>query len=517
MTEPTGHCPFVGLKQNRAIRFSSPTPEHRCYVSGEPGDIPVDQTSFCLSRGHVQCPLYMGLNVPTTQAPPLLPASEPADVGLGGWLASLPARDRAIYALMLGMLALIVLLYLAAGLQSLGFIRNPLAANPTSVSTAPATTTPDAPSATAAPPSPTTAPTTPPTPTGLPTSTPAPRPTTAPTEPVVLPPTAVPSVPTAAPVLSPTDVPPTTIPTTAVVPTRVPPTAVAATRAPATAVPPTRVPSTAVPPQATNRVVWLYFADATGSLYVPVQRSVPVADDRVAEAAVRALVAGPRDGLERLLLPDAQLLGIAIRDATATVNFDRPPNGAGDDRGIYAIVLTLTHLPEIERVQLQVNGKPYGIGDGRAIPRPIVNPLNPDRLPFDANQTEFLPIYYPTTNGSHTVRIIRLVPKTREVAAGTVNALLEGPGEYDYAVKRVIPQDTYLLRLALEGDIATVDFSAPFATAGERDAAVQTVVQSLTALRNIAGVRVLVEGRSLSEYWGDSYGKVFPRPLINPE
>ncbi len=54
------HCPYLGLRQNRAIRFASPTSEHRCYVSGEAQDIPVDQRTHCLSINHLSCPLYTG-------------------------------------------------------------------------------------------------------------------------------------------------------------------------------------------------------------------------------------------------------------------------------------------------------------------------------------------------------------------------------------------------------------------------------------------------------------------------
>src|SRR4051812_8207031 len=121
MVEPTGHCPYLGLKQNRAIRFASPTPEHRCYVGGEPIEIPVDQASYCLAQGHIHCPLYMGLSVPTTHDPePMIiegVAVVPA-TGVRGWLATLSRHDRTIYAIMLVMLAAIILIYLFAGLQA---------------------------------------------------------------------------------------------------------------------------------------------------------------------------------------------------------------------------------------------------------------------------------------------------------------------------------------------------------------------------------------------------------------
>src|SRR5689334_22273491 len=127
MTEPNAHCPYLGLKQNRAIRFASPTPEHRCFVSGEPLEIPVDQASYCLAQGHVHCPLYMGLTVPTTGDTPTAiggivtagGALVAPTGGMRGWLATLSPRDRAIYAIMISMLVIIVAIYLLVGLQTL--------------------------------------------------------------------------------------------------------------------------------------------------------------------------------------------------------------------------------------------------------------------------------------------------------------------------------------------------------------------------------------------------------------
>src|SRR5215212_10253708 len=123
MVEPTtGHCPYLGLKQNRAIRFASPTPEHRCYVSGEPLEIPVDQSSYCLAQGHIHCPLYMGLTVPTMSdtTPTLIGgAAVTTTTGVRSWYGTLSARDRAIYTIMIALLLLIVALYLFVGLHSL--------------------------------------------------------------------------------------------------------------------------------------------------------------------------------------------------------------------------------------------------------------------------------------------------------------------------------------------------------------------------------------------------------------
>ncbi|MCX7860633.1 MAG: hypothetical protein N2385_11115, partial [Chloroflexus sp.] len=113
MVEPSGHCPYLGLKQNQAIRFASPTPEHRCYAAGQAQEIPQIepdyQSRYCLSDSHVRCPLYMGMPLPTTSTPlaataqasaspaVLTPVSASPVGGLRAWLADLSPRDRFIY------------------------------------------------------------------------------------------------------------------------------------------------------------------------------------------------------------------------------------------------------------------------------------------------------------------------------------------------------------------------------------------------------------------------------------
>lgn len=266
-----------------------------------------------------------------------------------------------------------------------------------------------------------------------------------------------------------------------------------------------------------NERLWLYFGDPTGTLFVPTQRLVPVEDRKVATAAINALIEGPRNGLERLIDPQTRLSGITISNGLATVNFDRPPHLNGDPRGLYSIVLTLTHFETINRVQFQVNGANIGINGNGPLARPVVNPLNPDNLPVDYAATEFLPTYYLANDGYHTIRIIRMVPKTRQVAEGTVRALIEGPGIYEYAVQRTIPSTTELRSIGINRGIVRVDFSAQFAEAVDRTAAVRTLVESLTTLPGVTGVQIFVEGRSLAEWWSEPYGKVFPKPLINPE
>ena len=108
------HCPYLGLRQNRAIRFAAPTSEHRCYVNGEAQDIPVDQRAHCLSINHLSCPLYTGEWSATTAGA----------VGASGTLA-LPQRgirgrrmnrETVIYLAVLALLATLTIMWLGIGL-----------------------------------------------------------------------------------------------------------------------------------------------------------------------------------------------------------------------------------------------------------------------------------------------------------------------------------------------------------------------------------------------------------------
>jgi spore germination protein GerM len=502
MVEPTGHCPYLGLKQNRAIRFASPTPEHRCYVGGEPIEIPVDQASYCLAQGHIHCPLYMGLSVPTTNDPEPMIVERAMVVpvsGVRGWLATLSRRDRTIYAIMLIMLAAIILIYLFAGLQAFFRPADALGGTTPTITTATAQPVSALPTGAAT--------DVPSTPTDIATSTPSPRPTAEPTQqPLILLPTQVPPLPTAS----------STPITASISVTSTLPTTTSTAAQPTTA--PSSVAATQVPAASTStELVTLYFADATDRLYVPVQRRVTVENNQVALAAVRELIAGPHNGLKRLLLPDAHVLDLQISDGTATVNFDRRPSEVGNDRGLYTIALALTHISTIQRVQLQVNGQNIGVNGSGPIARPTLNPINPDNLPFDVHQTEFLPLYFVAADGQHDIRLIRMVPKTTQVAEGTVRALLDGPSGYSFAVQRVIPEATELRSIRLENGTIIVDFTQPFAQAANRAAAVRTVAESLTTLNTVNGVTFLVEGRSLGELWGQDYAGVFGRRPINLE
>lgn len=109
------HCPYLGLRQNRAIRFATPTPEHRCYVNGEAQEIPVDQRTYCLSINYLSCPLYTGQWSPTTAATAGTGAiAMPRHVSAAGWRG----REPMFYFALAAMAGLILLTLIWVGIYA---------------------------------------------------------------------------------------------------------------------------------------------------------------------------------------------------------------------------------------------------------------------------------------------------------------------------------------------------------------------------------------------------------------
>ncbi len=399
MIKQSNHCPHLGLKQNAAIRFDLPTPEHRCFVHGEAQPIPVAQTQFCLAQEHLNCPLYLGLELPETAANPNSPSR------IQSWQALLAPVDRLIYSLALAALLVIISLYLVLGKQ--------LVTGSTMVAPKPPTYT-------------------------------------------------------------------------------------------------------------------LYFADQTGRVFVTVTRSVTETrrlnnlDDPVvftATLAVQGLLSAPPPHLKRSLAPKTRLLEIKHWHNLLTLNFTQIP---GDKQALQALALTLTDLPGIEQVQIQVKGQNVGINSSPLpLERPLLNLDNPQDLPprYIPKVTLFVKLYY--LLGDYQVCLTRVIPHTQGVARATVSETLAGPGSYAALLSNPIPGGTKLLNVGVQGSIVTVNLSRAFLTAQNRRAAVDALVLGLTGLpigkgdETTTQVEIGVEGQSLNTFWGPSYNGPFERPRLN--
>jgi spore germination protein GerM len=517
MSDGAKHCPYVGLKQNRSIQFSTPTAEHRCYVSGDAMEIPVDQASYCLSQFHTQCPLYMGSSASPKKAVPTTPKSRnqanesrfvpkrdesdsvyvrDVDSDIESQPATaprMPMRTKSsppprtnytvLYGALIAVFVLAGVIYWYAGTmltQKPGESAAVLATDATATTqvfeqlpTVEATAVPVPATATALP----------------------------------APATAVPVAPAVATATVATGAAATPRPTARTVMTYTASPAAATQASGGNAVATTK-PDTQILP------LWLYFGDATGTVYVPVQRSLTIVGKRVAGTAMTALIEGPKGGLQRLLVPDVTIKSLTIKNGTAIVDLDRRPTGAGDVRGFVSMVLTLTQFSSVKDVKFQINGADIPAENGIPSTRPAINVLNPDNLGSDALAVT---VYFVANDGVHDVPVTRLVAKTNNVIGAAAQAWLAGPGQYGNALRRTAPAATQLRGINIQNGLVTVDLTQPFADVSDRPGAIRTLVETLTDVPGVKSVQVLIEGKSIGELWGNDYNRAFEARVINPE
>ena len=110
--------------------------------------------------------------------------------------------------------------------------------------------------------------------------------------------------------------------------------------------------------------IQLYFPDQGGRLLVPVSRTIYGSDD--AATAVFEFLRGPKEdsGLETPLDKSVQLLGVDIADGVITINFSGDftkiaEQSDGGVQAIRALMMTCTRYPNIKKVKILVDGKPY--------------------------------------------------------------------------------------------------------------------------------------------------------------
>lgn len=106
----------------------------------------------------------------------------------------------------------------------------------------------------------------------------------------------------------------------------------------------------------------LYFANATATALVPETRRLEVGvDESDASIVLELLIRGPGgEGHAAVLPPNVSILGVSVRDRICYVNvndaFLSEDTGIPGLLQVYAIVNSLTELPDIDQVQLTVGG-----------------------------------------------------------------------------------------------------------------------------------------------------------------
>lgn len=139
--------------------------------------------------------------------------------------------------------------------------------------------------------------------------------------------------------------------------------------------------------QPTTKTVTLYFSDDQAMYLVDETREItikPSTQMAASEAGeiIKELIAGPKKpGLIATIPKETKLLGVEVAEGLATVDFSEelqskhPGGSSGELMTLYSLVNSLTEVPEIKQVQIQINGANL---DSLAGHVDLTNPLTRD-------------------------------------------------------------------------------------------------------------------------------------------
>jgi Sporulation and spore germination/Immunoglobulin-like domain of bacterial spore germination len=151
----------------------------------------------------------------------------------------------------------------------------------------------------------------------------------------------------------------------------------------------------------------------------------------VAASAVTELLVGvPRYlGMTRPFPSGTRLLGLGVDDGTATVNLSRQALGgaSGDGYAVQALVWTVTQVPPVKRVVVEVEGRSAGVLDGQPLASLLGVGAGGRQLVRD-RATRLAPILLASPAPREAVEGGRVVAKGQaRVAAGAVGLRLRDP------------------------------------------------------------------------------------------
>lgn len=263
----------------------------------------------------------------------------------------------------------------------------------------------------------------------------------------------------------------------------------------------------------------LYFVAEDGRFVVE-RRTLPtdLTRSQLAFQATRALMEGPEHPSLTASLPGTEFLrGVTVSGRTATVDFEEKAleltmGAEEEERAVSALVLTLTRLPGISRVRLQVGGQAVQGLFGH-----VDTSLPLFRLDGSLEAGTALAVYNLTEVDGDELPVLTVIPQTpaftgRNTMISKSVALLGSPSGSDSSL---IPHGTSVEAMLLEANTGILRLSLRLPSLPESREAEARLVEQLrltfTELPSVTSLQLTVNG-SVSFLSGGYYiGKPFSR------
>ncbi|HHP50847.1 MAG TPA: hypothetical protein ENM97_03055 [Moorella mulderi] len=273
-----------------------------------------------------------------------------------------------------------------------------------------------------------------------------------------------------------------------------------------------------------RRSVLLYYLSQDGAYLVPVTLKLTPTRE-VAKSAVERLLAGiSAEGLQRAFPEGVKLRDVFTLEDRETVYVDltREVLHMGKDqaeRAIKSLVLTLTELEGVKRVQVLVEGEKLDSIGGVPVGEPLSRPSSINDL-LPPGQNRGVQVYFADPQALFLIPVT-VPPVGGEGPKGAVLALLAGPPPGS-GLSRTVWPGTRLLAFHLEGSTAVVDLSSEaFGYGGGHTAEIcfiNSLLFTLTDFPQVSRVQILIEGqRRKFTPGGMDIWEPLPRPeALNP-
>jgi germination protein M len=277
----------------------------------------------------------------------------------------------------------------------------------------------------------------------------------------------------------------------------------------------------------------LYFLTDSGYV-VPYALPVPNSKAKAKEMLKYMVKGGPAEtllpkGFTPALPQGTQIKAIDLNDGTATVDFSKAFLGYDEKREeqiLEAITWTLTELPNVNQVNVWVEGKPLELMPkkkttaqkltrGRGINVEVTEGTDlvrsmPVTLYF-LGQTSDNTVYY--------VPVTRMVNRTDRLAETVLKELIKGPRQ-ESGLSGALDTDTEVHRAEVNGDLVTADFGDGLLQYnGQRSAsrdALNAIVLSLTENTHAKKVKITVNSKPASIAQGEK-ANTAGEPVMRPE
>lgn len=269
--------------------------------------------------------------------------------------------------------------------------------------------------------------------------------------------------------------------------------------------------------------VSLYFLDKNGYVITPVEIEIKAdsKEDLYLKVA-RNLINGPESKKYMPIMDSSVKVNrIDVQKGKITIDFsdDYPKDNY---MCTYAVIKTYSRLKDIIGVKVTVDGEEILGTDGVALGFVNGEDINTESAEDTATGIR---LYFASTSSDELVmeyRKINIVD-TQPVEQYIISELIKGP-KID-GCQRLLAPDTKVLSVETTDGICYVNFKKGFieknmAPAGGTDLLVESVVKSLTDLKNVEGVQFLVDGKKTDRLGDTNISEIFEKekPVeIKPE